>query len=75
VALVALKNLQILNKLLTNFFGASVDLMKGLPQACGHTHMKEFNADDLTLFKRELAFLITSLAATRIDFSHPETCS
>jgi glutamate synthase domain-containing protein 2 len=42
---------------LANFFGASVDLMKVLARACGHTHLNEFNADDLTTFKRDMAYL------------------
>jgi glutamate synthase domain-containing protein 2 len=42
---------------LANFFGASVDLMKVLARACGHTHLSEFNADDLTTFKRDMAYL------------------
>jgi hypothetical protein len=62
-------DLQSLNKLLANFFGASADLMKVPARAGGYTHMNEFNAEDLTPFKRDMVFLITSLAATRIDFS------
>jgi glutamate synthase domain-containing protein 2 len=42
---------------LANFFGASVDLMKVLARACGHTHLNDFNADDLTTFKRDMAYL------------------
>ncbi len=42
---------------LANFFGASVDLMKVLARACGHVHLSEFNADDLTTFKRDMAYL------------------
>jgi glutamate synthase domain-containing protein 2 len=42
---------------LANFFGASVDLMKVLARACGHTQLNEFNIDDLTTFKRDMAYL------------------
>ncbi len=42
---------------LANFFGASVDLMKVLARACGHTHLNEFVEHDLTTFKRDMAYL------------------
>ena len=44
-------------KRLANFFNASVELMKVLARACGHTHLNRFNADDLTTFKRDMAYL------------------
>jgi len=42
---------------LENFFGASVDLMAVLARACGHDHLNQFCADDLTTFDREMAHL------------------
>ncbi len=44
-------------KRLANFFNASVDLMKVLARACGHTHLNQFNGDNLTTFKRDMAYL------------------
>ncbi len=42
---------------LARFFTAAVDLMKVLARACGHTHLKQFNREDLTTWKREMADL------------------
>ena len=42
---------------LKNFFEASVELMQVMARACGHSHLSEFNADDLTTWKREMADL------------------
>ena len=42
---------------LSNFFHASTELMKVLARACGHDHLGEFSADDLTTWKREMAHL------------------
>ncbi len=42
---------------LARFFTASVDLMKVLARACGHTHLKEFDIDDLTTWDRDMAYL------------------
>ena len=42
---------------LKSFFGASVDLMKVLARACGHTHLNQFNLDDLTTWKKDMADL------------------
>ncbi len=44
-------------KRLANFFNASVDLMKVLARACGYTHLNQFNADNITTFKRDMAYL------------------
>jgi hypothetical protein len=44
-------------KRLARFFEASVDLMKVLARACGHTHLNQFNTDDITTFKRDMAYL------------------
>ena len=30
------------------FLRASVELMQVMARACGHTHLNQFNADDLT---------------------------
>ena len=42
---------------LERFFSASVDLMAVLARACGHDHLDQFCADDLTTFDREMAHL------------------
>lgn len=42
---------------LTNFFGASVELMQVMARACGHDHLSKFSIDDLTTWKREMADL------------------
>ncbi|MGD8956788.1 MAG: glutamate synthase-related protein [Chromatiaceae bacterium] len=36
---------------LHNFLRASVDLMKVMARACGHTHLQQFNRDDLATLK------------------------
>ena len=42
---------------LTNFFEASVELMKVMARACGHHHLSDFNIDDLTTWKKDMAEL------------------
>ncbi len=42
---------------LGRFFEAVVDLMCVLARACGHDHLNQFCVDDLTTWKREMAFL------------------
>ena len=42
---------------LNRFLSASVELMQVLARACGHTHLNQFNIDDLTTWKREIAYL------------------
>ncbi len=42
---------------LARFFESSVELMKLLARACGHTNFSEFRIDDLTTWKREMADL------------------
>lgn len=42
---------------LARFFNASTDLMKVLARACGHTSLCDFNIDDLTTWKRDIADL------------------
>ncbi len=42
---------------LARFFGASVELMKLLARACGHTRLGDLRAADLTTWKRDVAYL------------------
>jgi len=42
---------------LYNFFSASAELMKVLARACGHEHLNQFNANDLTTWKKDMADL------------------
>ncbi len=42
---------------LKNFFEASVELMGVMARACGHERLSDFNASDLTTWKREMADL------------------
>ena len=42
---------------LKRFFGASVELMQVMARACGHTHLNQFSSDDLTTWKRDMAYL------------------
>jgi glutamate synthase domain-containing protein 2 len=42
---------------LARFFSASVELMTVLARACGHRRLSDFNIEDLTTFKREMAQL------------------
>lgn len=42
---------------LGRYFGASVDLMKVLARACGHSDLSEFTPRDITTWKREMADL------------------
>jgi glutamate synthase domain-containing protein 2/nitrite reductase/ring-hydroxylating ferredoxin subunit len=42
---------------LANFFGASVELMKTLARACGHTHLNQFSPDDLITWKEDMVRL------------------
>lgn len=42
---------------LQRFLGASVELMCLLARACGHRHLSEFNAEDLTTWNREMVGL------------------
>ena len=44
-------------KQLDQFFKSSVDLMKLLARATGHSHLRELNVDDLTTWKRDMAYL------------------
>ena len=42
---------------LANFFEASVELMKIMARACGHTHLSELGLDDLVTWKEDMARL------------------
>jgi len=42
---------------LGRFFAATVELMQVLARAMGHRHLNEFEVDDLTTFKRDMADL------------------
>ncbi|MEM8748787.1 MAG: glutamate synthase-related protein [Pseudomonadota bacterium] len=42
---------------LANFFQASTELMQVMARACGHNHLSQFNRDDLTSWKRDMADL------------------
>ncbi len=44
-------------KRLHRFFHASTHLMQVLARACGHTRLDQFNVDDLTTWKRDMAHL------------------
>ncbi len=44
-------------KQLKNFFEATTELMKILARACGHNHLNQFNINDLTTYKKEMAEL------------------
>lgn len=42
---------------LANFFSASSELMQVMARACGHSHLNQFNRNDLATWKREMALL------------------
>ena len=42
---------------LAQFLTSTVELMKVMARACGHTHLNQFNRDDITTWKREIAEL------------------
>ena len=42
---------------LNRFLSSSVELMQVLARACGHTHFNQFNINDLTTWKRDIAYL------------------
>ncbi|QPH54500.1 glutamate synthase-related protein [Pontivivens ytuae] len=39
---------------LANFFASATELMRVMARACGHTHVSQFNPDDLTTWKTEM---------------------
>lgn len=42
---------------LYNFFSASTELMKVMARACGHDHLNQFNPNDITTWKKDMAEL------------------
>jgi hypothetical protein len=42
---------------LNRYFGASVELMQVLARACGHSNLSDFNKNDLTAWKQDMADL------------------
>jgi len=42
---------------LSNFFDSSVELMQVMARACGHSHLNQFNINDLATFNSEMAKL------------------
>ena len=44
-------------KQLYNYLTATTDLMKILARACGHSQLSQFNRNDLTTWKRDIAYL------------------
>ncbi|MEQ9169032.1 MAG: FMN-binding glutamate synthase family protein, partial [Fulvivirga sp.] len=44
-------------KQLFNFFSASTELMKVMARACGHNHLNQFNQNDITTWKKDMAEL------------------
>ncbi|MDJ0663633.1 MAG: glutamate synthase-related protein [Acidimicrobiia bacterium] len=42
---------------LARFLDSSVEMMKLLARACGHTHLNQFRREDLTTWKRDVAYL------------------
>ncbi len=42
---------------LERFFRSATSLMQILARACGHTHTNQFHKDDLTTWKRDMAYL------------------
>ena len=42
---------------LNRFLTASVELMEVMARACGHTHLNQFNPDDITTWKKPMAEL------------------
>ncbi len=50
-------NIDTASQQLARFLGASVGLMQVMARACGHTHLNQFNADDLTTWKKEMTDL------------------
>ena len=56
---------------LCRFLTASVELMKVMARACGHTHLNQFKQYDITTWKREMADL-TGIKYAGIGYSQPE---
>ncbi len=56
---------------LARFLTASVELMKVMARACGHTNLSQFNLSDITTWKREMADL-TGVKFAGVGWSQPE---
>ena len=55
---------------LANFLNSASHLIQVLARACGHSHVSEFNVDDLVTFDRELHYLsgVAYAGALDVDF-------
>lgn len=51
---------------LARFFNASVELLQVMARACGHSHLNQFNQNDITTWKKEMADL-TGIAYAGFD--------
>ena len=56
---------------LARFLTASVELMKVMARACGHTNLSQFKLSDITTWKREMADL-TGVKFAGVGWSQPE---
>jgi glutamate synthase domain-containing protein 2 len=54
---------------LARFLRASTELMQVMARACGHTHLGQFNMDDLTTWKKEMAEL-AGIAYAGVGMTH-----
>ena len=63
-------NIEISSKQLFNFFSASTELMKVMARACGHNNFNQFNSDDLTTWKKEMAELTGIQYAGQIEIDN-----
>jgi glutamate synthase domain-containing protein 2 len=50
-------NVEISAQQLARFLHASAELMKVMARACGHSHLNQFNSNDITTWKKEMADL------------------
>ncbi len=57
---------------LARFLTASVELMKVMARACGHTHLRQFSRYDITTWKREMAEL-TGIKYAGIGWCPPQS--
>jgi len=53
----ALLDVQVGARKLARYFGASVELMQVLARACGHSSLSDFNSEDITTWKLDMADL------------------
>jgi glutamate synthase domain-containing protein 2 len=59
-------------KRLQNYFDATVELMKILARACGHSRMADFELADLTTWKRDIAYLTGVAYAGVVPLGTPD---